>query len=122
MVSRISAALCISTVNKVNIHPALVLHLLILLLLVLTPFANLHHFLIALSQFRFSVTWLAVFFYANSLFLMGISIVIYSFLICAHFFRMQPGCKPRAGYKYTNEIQYSYLWAHMWSSNSSCPQ
>jgi hypothetical protein len=85
MVSKISAALFITAVNKVNIHPALVLHLLILLLLVLMPFANLHHFLIALSQFRFVATWLAVFYCANPLFLMGISIVIYSLLITSTF-------------------------------------
>jgi len=60
MVSRVYEALLITTGNKINIHPALVLHLLMLLLLVLTPFANLHHFLIALSQFRFNATWLAV--------------------------------------------------------------
>ena len=121
MVSKISAALFITAVNKVNIPPALLLHLLILLLLVLMPLANLYHFLLALSQFQFSATWLAVFYCANPLFLMGISIVIYSILICVHFFRMQLGCKPRAGYTYTNELLYSYLWAHVWSSNSSCP-
>jgi hypothetical protein len=93
MVSRICEALSITTVNKINIHPALVSHLPILLFLTLTPFANLYHFLIALSHFLFNTLWLAVFYYANSLFLTGISIMIYSFLICAQFFRMPLGCK-----------------------------
>jgi hypothetical protein len=47
----------------------------------LRPLANLHHILIC-PLFQFNTLWLAVFYYANPLFLKGISFFIY-----AHFFR-----------------------------------
>jgi len=43
---------------------------------------------------------------------MEISIVVYSFLICAYFFRMQLGCKPRAGffiYIYIYRVSHSLM-------------
>jgi len=37
--------------------------------------------------FCFNAFWLAVFYYADSLFVMGISFLIFAFLIYAYFFR-----------------------------------
>jgi uncharacterized membrane protein len=45
------------------------------------------------SQFRFNTFWLAAFYYANPLFVMGISLLIY-----AYFSGTQLGRKTRAGY------------------------
>jgi hypothetical protein len=54
---------------------------------------NLHDSLICALSFSVQCFWLAAFYYANPLFLMGIS-----FLIYAHFSGTQLGRKTRAGY------------------------
>jgi hypothetical protein len=63
------------------VHPALVLHVFVLLLFSLMPLANSQHPLFVLSYFWFNALWLPVLYYTNPLFLMEIS-----FLICNFFY------------------------------------
>jgi len=57
-------------------HPFLVLRLFVLLLLALTPLVSLHPFFTCAHSFSLYILWLAAVYYANRLFLMGISFLV----------------------------------------------
>lgn len=67
------------------IQPAFLLRLLVLHLFTIMLLTNLHINLG--SSFLINALWLAAFYYANSLFLMGVSFFIYILLIYIHLFR-----------------------------------
>jgi len=68
------------------IHTAFVLCLFVLHLFTIMLLTNLHHINLS-SSFLINALWLAAFYCANSLFLMGVSFFIYILLIYIHLFR-----------------------------------
>ena len=81
------------------IYPTLVLRLLVLMLL-----ANLglHHFLICALSFPVEHPWLVAFYYANPLYFMCVSLLLYAFRSCLTFPGKPLGCKIWAGCIYTH--------------------